>query len=350
MKIIDLFSGVGGLTFGFEQAGFEPLLAVEFNKSISEGYEKNFPNSSVLLGDLSTLPLSNIFDRYKKEDLFVIGGPPCQGFSQKGKRLGLSDERNFLFKKYIDVVKILNPQGFLIENVPGLLSVEGGFFLNEISQLFSDLGYSIYHKVLDASDYGVPQKRKRAFVVGLHSSKTFKWPKKIDKQVSVEEAISDLPRLNAGQGSFETEYQLPAQSEYQELMRMHSSKIYNHIATNHSDLVLERLKLIPEGGTRNDLPKEHLTKSIYSGTWARLINSEPSRTITTRFDTPSSGMFTLPDQDRCLTVREAARLQSFPDRFIFTGNKTSQMLQVGNAVPPILAQKIAESIKSAIKH
>lgn len=348
MKVIDLFSGVGGLSLGFENAGFESIFALDYNEGVIDGYRQNFKKTKVVCDDISSINLNETFRDYKNVDTFVIGGPPCQGFSQKGKRLGLNDDRNFLFKKYIEAVKIIQPVGFLIENVPGLLSAEKGFFLDEIQNEFYKLNYILSYRVLDASDYGIPQKRKRAFIIGLKRGLEFNWPIKSEIIVTIEDAISDLPKLRSGEGETIQKYNSPPRSEYQALLRKGSNKIYNHIATKHSSLVLERLQMIPENGTRDSLPEEHLTKSIYSGTWCRLIKNEPARTITTRFDTPSSGMFTLPDQDRCLTVREAARIQSFPDNFIFTGGKSNQMLQVGNAVPPLLSATIAHRIVKSL--
>lgn len=349
MFVIDLFSGVGGLSLGFEKAGFKTVLAIEYNPEIAKGYQANFPETDVLVADLSNLDLVEIFAKYRNlVNSVVIGGPPCQGFSQKGKRIGLQDERNFLFRQFINTIEIVRPTAFLIENVPGLLSAEGGFFLSEILDTFDQMGYKLSYQVLDASEYGVPQARKRAFIVGYGQDSEFSWPEKELDKVGVDDAICDLPRLTSGQGADEVPYPTEPLSAYQARMRVGSECISNHIATKHSALVLERLRLIPEGGTRSDLPKEHLTKSIHSGTWSRLHRNLPSRTITTRFDTPSSGMFTLPDQDRCLTVREAARLQSFPDSFIFTGTKSNQMLQVGNAVPPMLAEAVAKRIKETL--
>lgn len=166
----------------------------------------------------------------------------------------------------------------------------------------------------------------------------------------LHEIFSDLPILSAGEGEEKYEYITDTQTEYQSYLRARSSNIRNHQATNHSPVVLQRLKMIPhEGGGKESLPKEHLTKSIYSGTWTRLRSDGIARTITTRFDTPSSGQFTLPKQDRCLTVREAARIQSFPDNFIFSGPKSNQMLQVGNAVPPLLAYSVAVQLKKYLE-
>lgn len=350
MHVIDLFSGVGGMSLGFKNAGFKSELAIEYNAEIAKGFSHNFPNTTMLVADISQLDLEQALLPYRHlEDLVIIGGPPCQGFSQKGKRIGLEDERNFLFKKFIETIQILRPPVWMIENVPGILSMSQGFFLNEIENEFLKLGYQIDYQILNASDYGVPQSRRRAFIVGHKSTRPFVWPQKLSQKIGLDAAIDDLPKLQSGEGQEVAKYDKAATTLYQQALRKNSLHLFNHVATKHSKVVLERLKLIPEGGTRADLPPEHLTKSIHSGTWCRLDRSKPARTITTRFDTPSSGMFTLPDQDRCLTVREAARLQSFPDHFQFTGNKSNQMLQVGNAVPPLLAQSMAMQIKALLQ-
>ena len=351
MYLIDLFSGIGGMSLGFEKAGFKSVLAIEYNANIAEGFSLNFPDTQMIVADISQIDLIHTLKPYQNlEDLIVVGGPPCQGFSQKGKRIGLGDDRNFLFKKFIKTIEILRPAAWVIENVPGILSMSQGFFLNEIKNEFLRLGYHVDYQILDASDYGVPQSRRRAFIIGHKTTKSFMWTQKTKQKIGLETAIGDLPRLISGEGQEVSNYDQPPATDYQKALRQNSPCLFNHVSTKHSKLVLERLKLIPEGGTRANLPVEHLTRSIHSGTWCRLDRNKPSRTITTRFDTPSSGMFTLPDQDRCLTVREAARLQSFPDHFQFTGNKSNQMLQVGNAVPPLLAQKIAEQIKQLLEN
>ena len=199
--------------------------------------------------------------------------------------------------------------------------------------------------IVDASTLGVPQKRRRAIIIGKKGDNAVDFKLKQVDTVTIWDAISDLAFLNSGEGDEEQTYISDSLTKYQEEMRSQSSRLYNHKATNHSEIALERLRMIPENSGKESLPKEHLTKSIYSGTWERMVKSEQSVTITTRFDTPSSGKFTHPFLHRAITVREAARLQSFPDDFIFYGTKTSQMKQVGNAVPPKLANAIAELIK-----
>lgn len=347
--VIDLFAGVGGLSLGFEMSGFDVLLANEYDKSIAEAYIANHQNTKMIVGDITTLDLKNTFGSYRGKVDVIIGGPPCQGFSQKGQRKTIHDERNFLFKYYVSVVDLVKPKYFVMENVPNLLTAEGGYFLKEIEDLFNNMGYSLQHGVLNASDYGVPQNRRRAVIIGKLGGKAPSLPIPQKKVVTIWEAISDLAYLESGEGADEQNYKMPPESEYEKLLRKNSNVLFNHVATKHSNLALERMALIPPNAGREVLPKEHLTKSIYSGTWTRMRKDEISVTITTRFDTPSSGKFTHPFLNRAITVREAARIQSFPDTFKFIGNKGSQMKQVGNAVPPLLAAAIAEMIMKDIK-
>lgn len=348
MKVIDLFAGVGGLSQGFMAEGFEVVYANEYDKSIAEAYKLNHPNTIVDTTDITKIDFEKIFRPFRNKVTVVMGGPPCQGFSQKGKRIGLDDERNFMFRKFAKVVEIVQPEFFLLENVPNILTSEDGYFKDEIIKYFNDLGYDVKAKVLKAENFGVPQTRRRAVFLGRKKKLNIDIPDGNKQRTTVMEALDDLPELKSGEGDKVQLYKTPAKNRFQKLMRKGSKKIYNHISTKHSQLALERLKFVKLDTTRHDLPEEHKTKSIHSGTWTRLKPDGFARTITTRFDTPSSGQFTLPYQDRCVTVREAARLQSFPDSFIFTGNKTSQMLQVGNAVPPLMAQELAKAIKKAL--
>lgn len=342
--MIDLFSGVGGLSLGFEMAGFNAVLANEYDASIAESYVKNRPHVKMIVNDITQLPIQETFSEYCGKIDLIVGGPPCQGFSQKGQRKSINDERNFLFRYYYEVVSLVKPKYFVMENVPNLLTTEDGYFKKEIESLFESIGYQIVADVLNASDFGVPQNRKRAVIIGRLGDYPLSMPKPKTKKVTIWEAISDLAYLESGEGTEVQEYRYAPQSEYQRVLRDGSILLHNHVATKHSELALERLRLIPPNKGREVLPPEHLTKSIYSGTWSRMLKDDISVTITTRFDTPSSGRFTHPFLNRAITVREAARIQSFPDTFVFHGNKTSQMKQVGNAVPPLLAKAIAEVI------
>lgn len=349
MKVIDLFAGVGGLSQGFVMAGFEIVLAIEHDKEIAYTYKKNHTNTDVIDDDIEKLDIKKLKNLYSKIDV-IIGGPPCQGFSQKGKRLSLEDGRNYLFKYFITFVKEFKPKYFLLENVPNITTTSNGFFKKQILKAFTDLGYKVDVDVLNASEFGIPQTRKRAFFLGKLGREGIALPKPNYKKTTVKEAIYDLPFITSGEGKDFYKYEVIANSEYQKLLRKKSKGIYNHKSTKHSQIALERLSLIPKGKGKEVLPLKHRTKSIYSGTWTRLNEDGFAPTITTRFDTPSSGMFTHPILDRCLTIREGARIQSFPDTFIFYGLKTSQLKQVGNAVPPLLAFEIAKIIKKDKNH
>lgn len=343
LKVADLFSGVGGLSQGFIQAGFNVTLAIEFDSSIANAYKLNHPNTAIYNEDICKMDFKHLHKIHPDIDI-VIGGPPCQGFSQKGKRLQLDDPRNFLFRRFVDFVDEFKPKYFVIENVPNIITTANGYFKKQIIKSFNDLGYAVNCGVLCALDFGIPQDRRRAVFIGVRGKEVLPLPKPTNTKTTIEEAIYDLPFLQSGEGTEESVYDKQPISEYQKRLRGNCSVLHNHVATNHSVSALAKLAMIPKGKGKEVLPKEMLTKSIYSGTWCRLLEDGYAPTITTRFDTPSSGRFTHPILDRCLTIREAARIQSFPDSFVFYGNRTSQMKQVGNAVPPLLAYYIASVI------
>jgi DNA (cytosine-5)-methyltransferase 1 len=250
-----------------------------------------------------------------------------------------------MFQQFVKVVEIVKPEFFILENVPNILSSENGYFKQEIIAVFTNLGYDVKAKILKTENFGVPQTRRRAVFLGRKGKLNFDLPEGNGKKTTVADALNDLPPLRSGEGVDKQSYATAPLNDFQKSMRRKSSSVINHKATKHSKVALERLSLISLNGSKKDLPLHHRTKSIHSGTWSRLKPDGFARTITTRFDTPSSGQFTLPFQDRCITVREAARLQSFPDDFIFYGTKSNQMLQVGNAVPPMMAYEIAKAIK-----
>lgn len=341
LRVVDLFAGVGGLSYGFMLAGAQVLAANEKDESIAQAYARNHPGTEMITADITQLDIAKTFEKYLGRIDVVIGGPPCQGFSQKGSRKTINDPRNFLFRYYYEVVKYLKPAYFLMENVPNLLTAESGLFKREIEALFREVGYALDSGVLNAADFGVPQVRRRAMILGKRGDRAIKLPRGGTRAVTIGEAISDLAYLESGEGAEVSPYLTEPETDYQRQMREGAAMLCNHVATRHSREAIEKLEMIPVGMGKEILPKELLTKSIYSGTWSRMIAAEQSVTITTRFDTPSSGRFTHPTLNRCITVREAARIQSFPDKFVFYGNKSSQMKQVGNAVPPLLGKAVA---------
>ena len=355
LKVIDLFSGAGGLSQGFRDAGCNIISAVEINKNLSQTFRNNFKKTKIFEEDISKVKSKDLLVNESKVDI-VIGGPPCQGFSMSGKRIRgngifLNDKRNKLFKEFVRIINELKPKIFLMENVPGILNIFQGKTKNQILSIFESIGYDAKVKVLLAADYGVPQLRKRAFFIGnnLGIDPEFLFPPKINKDyITVEDAIFDLPFIKSGQGEFETIYKKKPSTEYQKKMRAGVKKLYNHISTKHDDKIINIIKMLKEGEGRNNLPKKFQTKSIHSGSYMRIIKNKPSYTITTRFDTPPVGRVTHPIADRALTAREAARLQSFPDDFIFIGKRTHVGIQIGNAVPPLLAYEIAKNLKNRL--
>ncbi|MDT2806986.1 DNA cytosine methyltransferase [Vagococcus lutrae] len=351
-KILDLFSGAGGFSKGFDSVeGFTTVLALDFNKSALETFKHNFPDADTIHGDITSDDIKkSVVELAKKKKVnMIIGGPPCQGFSNKGKKLGLADPRNFLFLEYLNIVELLKPELFVIENVKSILSAADGFFIKQIKQKVNELGYIIDYKVLTASNFGVPQNRERAIIIASKTKKIKLPEKSTEKIETVRDAISDLSYLESNEGQEVSTYRLSPESTYQIRMRANSKgQLYNHVATNHSDIAIKKLKMIPPEKGKEYLPKELLGKQKFKTTWSRLVWDEPSPTIDTRFDTPSNGKNSHPFLNRAITPREAARIQSFPDDFIFKGNKTEITKQIGNAVPPLMAEEIAKYIKRQV--
>lgn len=346
-RILDLFCGAGGFSYGMDKnPDFETLIALDNDKYAGETFKKNMPYADVIIGDITDdNTKADIVEKAKRLGInMIIGGPPCQGYSMKGKKLGLKDPRNFLFREYLNFVEKLKPDVFVIENVKGLLLASNGWFRDEIVKTIGALGYTVEYGVLNASDYGVPQARERAiFICSKHNRITLP-EKTVDKIVTVRDAISDLSYLESGQGEYEQDYLLPISSDYQKLMREGSKKLYNHKASNHKQVAIDKLKMIPPEKGKEFLPDELLGNQKFKTTWGRLKWDEVSPTIDTRFDASSNGTNNHPYLHRAITPREAARIQSFDDNFIFYGSKVHIRKQIGNAVPPLLAKAIADQI------
>lgn len=348
-NVLDLFSGAGGFSAGLDKnKNIKTVMAVDFDKYATETFQKNFKDAYVITGDLTDSNVKSEIIKVAKERKvnMIVGGPPCQGFSLKGKNLGFDDPRNFLFLEYFALVKEIKPEVFVIENVKNLLNSEAGYFKDQIIEKFSSLGYIINYGVLNAKNFGVPESRERAIIIGS-LTRSIDLPTGSGKSVTVRDAISDLAYLESGEGVFETDYKNPAQSSYQKSLR--GKKLYNHMATNHSKVALEKLAMIPPEGDKSSLPKELHGKQKFATTWSRLQWDTYSPTIDTRFDTPSNGRNSHPFLNRSITPREAARIQSFDDDFIFYGPKSSVCKQIGNAVPPLLGKAIGSAIASAYK-
>ena len=342
MNCIDLFCGCGSLSLGFEKAGFNILLGIDAWEDAITTFNYNHKNSKGLCADLSTLNPKDIVSQLDGKSVdVIIGGPPCQGFSVAGKRI-VDDERNKLYKNFVRFVEFFKPKAFMMENVPNILSIGGGIVRDAIVKDFSDLGYKVVYKILTASDYGVPQNRRRTFFVGFMNGNEFTFPLPTVKQkVTSKEAISDLPVETVLDGE---KYPIAPQSNYQKLMRKNANCLYNHRVTVHTEQTKRIIAMVPDGGNYKDLPVElQQTRKVHIA-WTRLDSSKPSFTI----DCGHNHHFHY-KYNRVPTVRESARIQSFPDDFIFLGKLGSQLRQVGNAVPPLMAEEIAKEIKNELQ-
>lgn len=339
MNVIDLFSGCGGLSYGFEQAGFNILLGIDNDATALKAFEKNHNNAKSICGDITKISYNDIKQIIGNSKIdIIIGGPPCQGMSLSGPRK-FDDPRNRLYLSYIRLVSEIKPPAFVIENVPGLVSLFNGQIKDNIINCLTALGYNVNYRILCASDYGVPQSRRRVIFVGLKEKK-FDFDTIIKSEVvTCEMALSDLPPLVETLGTDTDKYATPPVNEYQRLMRIKSTEVRNHIAANHSQKVKDIISLVPDGGNYKDLPEDLQNTRNFHVAWTRFRSDKPAPTI----DTGHRHHFHY-KYNRVPTVRECARLQSFPDDFIFQGNKTQQFRQVGNAVPPLMAKAIAEAL------
>lgn len=367
MNIIDLFAGCGGLSLGFEMAGFKTILAIEKDEWASETYMKNHPLTKMITGDITQiLNLSKLLDKNISVD-GIIGGCPCQGFSLSGNR-DKNDPRNSLFMEFVRFVRYYQPKFFVMENVTGILSMKtkhGERVKDVILNEFHSAGYNVEIFILNAAEFGVPQSRIRVFFVGLRNDIEYNKdkiePKGFlfdDKQISIKDAIMDLPQLNAGEGVEEQKYLIPPKNDYQIWARNNSDTVYNHISMRHTKRLVERFAHIKWGQSVADVDKEFqqrqrgnadkISGKTYSQNNMRPYPDKPSPTIPASFQSN----FVHPYLNRNYTAREGARLQSFPDTYIFYGKRTtmsweknlSQYQQIGNAVPPLLARAIADKI------
>ena len=329
---------------------FKTVVALDIDEKLAITLKKNMPEVELVIGDIRDEKIKgSIIELSKTLGVnMIIGGPPCQGYSLKGKKLGLDDPRNFLFLEYLKLVECLQPEVFVIENVKSLLSTSKGWFKEEIISAIEKLGYFVDVGVLRASDFGVPQTRERTIFIACKNKKILLPEPTIKFPVTVREAIEDLAYLESNEGAFEQDYITVAKSEYQKLMRSNSVKLYNHKASNHAQIAIEKLKMIPPEKGKEYLPQDLLGNQKFNSTWSRLKWDEPSPTIDTRFDAASNGMNNHPFLNRTITPREAARLQSFDDDYIFYGTKVAVRTQIGNAVPPLLAKAIADKIYTEI--
>ena len=369
MKIIDLFAGCGGLSLGFKLAGYEIPLAVEKDKNAAETYRKNHPQTKVINEDITQITeLENLLPKEEKID-GIIGGVPCQGFSLSGNR-DKNDPRNSLFIEFVRFVKYYKPTFFVIENVTGILSMKtksGELVKEVIVNEFQKIDYNVEIYTLNAAEFGVPQSRQRVFFIGLRKEYEYDREKMRPKgflfgseQITIEQAIMDLPHIEACGGQEVMEYDKEPMNEYQKWARENSMQVYNHVAMKHTKRLVDRFALIGYGQSVANVPDEHkqrkrgdatkVSGKVYGQNNMRPYPNKPSPTIPASFQSN----FVHPYINRNYTAREGARLQSFPDTYIFCGKRTnmswekdlSQYQQIGNAVPPLLAKGIALTIKN----
>ncbi|WP_419840326.1 DNA cytosine methyltransferase [Candidatus Poriferisodalis sp.] len=382
LKIMDLFSGTGGFSKGFEDTGaFEVVYGIDVLPEAIETFRLNHPRAVTFIDDIRQVRLGVVAERTglaRGEVDVIVGGPPCQGFSsiRPFRSMTEDDPRNSLFEEFAAYVNYFRPAVFVMENVVGLATYKNGTTIEQIEKCFSDLGYDVDWRVLNAAHFGVPQKRERLILIGAQEGVTLKFPQPthagifrtiglrerhrilapaenggivslfedhiadLPRAVTVMEAIGDLPRLSAGE-QVDT-YSCQPLTMYQEQRRLRSTQLEWHVATAHSSRMLE---IIKHSGSNISSVPEYLITSGFSSCYSRLEPHEPAVTITVNFVHPASNKCIHPYQDRALTIREGARLQSFDDDFKFAGNRTKIAKQIGNAVPPLLGRAIAESVQ-----
>lgn len=368
-KAISLFSGAGGCSLGFKNAGYDIIYASDFDKAAIDTYKTNFPGTRTEVKDIKDIDFNELLEEnnLKSGELdFLIGGPPCQGFSTAGTRFW-DDPRNSLLKEYVRCLSTIKPKWFLMENVEGLLTSKKGEYIFEAAKAFIDLGYNIRIDKIYAHEYGVPQRRKRVFVIGNRLGFDYKTPLPSNPATGRIFKNSDFTLSDAF-------INLPQPSEVKDgkvsYSEINESEIFNYFASNNeisdhfyvpiNGIQLKRIKNLQEGQTMKDLPEElqhesfkrRANRRVKDGTPSekrggapsglkRLHLNQPSLTITSA----ATREFVHPVEDRTLTIRECARLQTFPDYFIFKGNQSQRIQQIGNAIPPLLAQKFAKFIK-----
>ena len=342
---IDLFSGAGGMSLGAAMAGVKTLLAVENDKWATVTYRHNHPQTNVIEADIRDIP-TNAFNA-SGEVRILFGGPPCQGFSTSNQKTrNVDNQKNWLFLEFLRVAKAWKPEWVIVENVHGLLETGKGFFFDKIISEFQVAGYTCSSWTLNALDYGVPQNRRRLFIIGsLNGKKIDKPQKSYLGNITVEEAISDLPILKNGANLSSMPYRNNSDSKYASKMRGNLKESLNHLVSNNSNIIIERYKHIPQGGNWENIPPQLMqnytdASRCHTGIYYRLREDLPSVVI----GNYRKNMLIHPSQDRGLSVREAARIQSFPDSYEFKGSIGFQQQQVGNAVPPLLAEAVFKSI------
>ena len=365
MTSIDLFSGCGGMSLGFKMAGFHSIFASDVDENAGKTFVRNFPETPFMVKDICQITKKEV-DKFTGGVVpdVIIGGPPCQGFSLANKRRNKikDDPRNRLFYQFVKFIDWYSPRAFVMENVKALLSMKNGAVINTIIEEFTQAGegYNVRYQILCASDYGVPQMRERVIIIGLRNDLRIEpsFPAPIEGVVTVDDAISDLPIIHSSEGMEVQEYTMEPQNNYQRLMRRDSHMVYNHVAMRHTRRLIERFEAIQPGQNLLDVWDTHgavkrgapneKSQTKFSQNNQRVYGNKPAPTIAASFQSN----FIHPHLNRNFTAREGARLQSFPDDFVFEGMRTkmswekglSQYQQIGNAVPVLLAYHIAAHI------
>lgn len=386
LTVVDLFCGAGGLSQGLKEVGYNVVLGLDKDEDSCQTYTANHPDAAVECASITDLTPRDIARRAGGRVDVVVGGPSCQGFSTAGRRTGWvrdDDDRNDLWSHMLAVVEHLQPQAFLMENVPGLFAWKEGQFGHKIMEAFRGLGYGVHHDILLAADYGVPQLRRRLFIVGLRNGARFDFPvqthlggwrrdtldqweeqrvqRGLQKHVSVWETIADLPSLTAADSVPATAYATSRLSPIARHLRSGAGKVLrDHEANTLAADTMALVHHVPQGGTWRDIPP-HLLPARFSGMrrtdstnlYGRLDPARPAYTINTQFMNVTTGCYTHPYEDRALSVREGARLQTFPDRYAFVGGTASRARQIGNAVPVLLASvlgtRLGEHLEGATR-
>lgn len=374
MRIVDLFSGAGGLTFGFyyrivdnqfvRNPNCHIIFANEFDRYAAEAFEANYPDVPMILDDIRNLTEEDIRGRVGEEPVdIIIGGPPCQSFSTIGRRI--YDDKARLYQEYIRILSVIRPRMFLFENVTGMLTMKdenGNFVIDEVENRFReiepDFGYRVVHRVLDAVNYGVPQHRQRVFIIGIRNDQELQWEYPAPLEVPVltlEEAISDFPPLEAGERA--DNYIVEPHNMFQTLMRNNCNQLTHHLVGLHNDKIQTIINNVIPGEGKNyinrlvdagQLDRRYYLTSGYANTYGRLVSNAPCTTITNNMCTPSSLRCIHYDQNRTISPREGARIQSFPDWFQFRGYLKNITSQIGNAVPPLLAIQLSLAIEQTL--
>lgn len=356
--VIDLFCGAGGLSEGFRQAGFQVLVGQDFDVAAGETFLSTHAGASFLGGPIQAVEPEDLLlagGAHAGEIDVIVGGPPCQGYSVYNHRRGVHDPRAGLFKQYLRIVAALRPRWLVMENVSGLTSIANGGIIREIESEMGRLGYHVGWKILKAEEFGVPQERRRIFFIANRIGAPIEFPKPthgpgLTPFVTIWDAISDLPELKNGDSLGANFYRGPPDTEYQANLRAGSNRLTNHSAPRLAPVNEARMSFIPPGGSWRDIPFDLLPagmkrakRSDHTKRYGRPKRTDLACTILTKCDV-HWGAYIHPDQNRAITVREAARLQSFPDAFEFKGSRTEQYVQVGNAVPPLLGRAVAKMI------